>query len=111
MAVYACVLPQCYLTSGDPRRTAVAQLEAIEAAAPPEAKPAGVWVGGKLVADAAADAEAAPPEAQEAADEFGGIDGDLLVRAHKADGMEATEAKEVAPHLPPPAVSKGVATH
>jgi cation-transporting ATPase 13A1 len=48
-AVYSYVLPQCYMTAGDPRRTAIAQLEAIDAAKPPEAKIEGVWVGGKLV--------------------------------------------------------------
>lgn len=49
VAAYAYVLPQCYLTAGDPRRTAIAQLEAIDAAKPPEAKIEGVWVGGRLI--------------------------------------------------------------
>jgi len=99
VAVYAVVLPQCYLTSGDPRRTAIAQLEALEAEAPPEAKPAGVWVGGKLVAETEGEgaetdeAVAEPAETAEAVDEFGGIDGDLLVR--KQGAADAKETKEV----------------
>jgi len=99
VAVYAVVLPQCYLTSGDPRRTAIAQLEALEAEAPPEAKPAGVWVGGKLVAESEGEADGEEAEAPvaaetaEAVDEFGGIDGDLLVRKNGA--AEAKDTKEV----------------
>lgn len=98
VAVYAVVLPQCYLTSGDPRRTAIAQLEALEAEAPPEAKPAGVWVGGKLVAETEGEAEteeaaAEPTETAEAVDEFGGIDGDLLVR--NKGTADAKDTKEV----------------
>jgi hypothetical protein len=50
VAVYAYVLPQVYMTAGDPRRTAIAQLEALEAAKPPEVRQEGVWVGGKLLA-------------------------------------------------------------
>mmetsp|Transcript_26645 Transcript_26645/g.53568 ORF Transcript_26645/g.53568 Transcript_26645/m.53568 type:complete len:82 (-) Transcript_26645:10-255(-) len=49
VVVYSYVLPQAYMTAGDPRRTAIAQLEALEAAKPPEARQEGVWIGGKLL--------------------------------------------------------------
>lgn len=91
VAIYAAVLPQCYLTSGDPRRTAIAQLEAIEAAKPPEAKIEGVWVGGAPASEGAG--EALGPASAE--DEFAGagpVPGDLLVR----DGDAAAGGKEPA---------------
>jgi len=77
VALYACVLPQCYLTAGDPRRTAIAQLEAIDAAKPPEAKAAEVWVGGKLTAGTAGTAvggEAGASEAEASGSPAGGLD-------------------------------------
>ena len=64
VALYAYVLPQCYLTSGNPRRASIAHYERLEAENfGKETGPTRVWVGGKLV-DAAA-----PPDAEE--DEFG----------------------------------------
>jgi len=50
--VYAAILPQVYQTMGQPRETAIAQLEEIEARKPVDSGPARVWVGGKLVNDA-----------------------------------------------------------
>eukprot|EP00616_Rhizochromulina_sp_CCMP1243_P017602 CAMPEP_0119000990 /NCGR_PEP_ID=MMETSP1173-20130426/64353_1 /TAXON_ID=1034831 /ORGANISM="Rhizochromulina marina cf, Strain CCMP1243" /LENGTH=1550 /DNA_ID=CAMNT_0006952493 /DNA_START=19 /DNA_END=4671 /DNA_ORIENTATION=+ len=52
VAMYAVVLPQVYTTMGQPRATALAQIEKIETMKPPEVSSSGVWVGGKLVDEA-----------------------------------------------------------
>lgn len=53
VALYAYVLPLAWTTAGQPRATAIAQLEAIEAAKPPEVREVGVWTGSSPAAAAA----------------------------------------------------------
>jgi len=74
VALYAYVLPQCYLTAGNPRAASIAHYERLEAENfGKEAAPARVWVGGKLV-----DAETAATGA--GSSEFDDIDDSLLKR-------------------------------